>query len=173
MVTNSCAFLLAREAAGALRHPAFPAPSFFRGTTSMHHSGTSCRGSADLCPTSLRGVKRRSNPDFRCGYRSGLLRFARNDGVGGVVAVCKLNQKAKGTHHHRLAVLLPVLMVRSRQRVRAKRGPMTGSAASRTMTPQPILRDARFICTIRDGLAVARPARVRALLRMRSSCAAV
>jgi hypothetical protein len=30
-----------------------------------------------------------------------------------------------------------------------------------------ILRDARLICTVRDGLAIARPARVRALLRMR------
>src|SRR5262249_23261376 len=39
-----------------------------------------------------------------------------------------------------------ILMVRSRQRVRAKRGPMTGSAASRTIRPQyrprRILRDA-------------------------------
>jgi hypothetical protein len=32
-----------------------------------------------------------------------------------------------------------------------------------------ILRDARLICTIRDGLAIARPARVRALLRQAAS----
>src|SRR5262245_29240953 len=34
---------------------------------------------------SLRGAKRRSNPDWFRGYNSGLLRFARNDGerVGG------------------------------------------------------------------------------------------
>jgi hypothetical protein len=34
-----------------------------------------------------------------------------------------------------------ILMVRSRQRVRAARGPMTGSAASRTMRPDVQLFD--------------------------------
>ena len=29
VVTNSCAFLVAHEAAGAAKHPAFPAPSVF------------------------------------------------------------------------------------------------------------------------------------------------
>jgi hypothetical protein len=32
VVTNSCAFYFAREAAGEPDHPAFPAPSHFRGT---------------------------------------------------------------------------------------------------------------------------------------------
>ena len=37
----------ARKAAGAFRHPAFPAPSVFRGSMMMmHHSGIWCRGNA-------------------------------------------------------------------------------------------------------------------------------
>jgi hypothetical protein len=45
-------------------------------------------------------------------------------------------------------------MVRSGQRVRAKRGPMTGSGASRTMRPQSglILRDARERAPQDEGL---------------------
>ena len=48
VVTNSCGFLFfPREAAGALKHPAFPTPSLGEGT--MDNSGRSCRGNADVC----------------------------------------------------------------------------------------------------------------------------
>src|SRR5262249_24502829 len=38
------------EAAGAVKHPAFPAPSHFRGRGTGKTSDTSCRGNARSCP---------------------------------------------------------------------------------------------------------------------------
>src|ERR1700761_7190082 len=43
VVSNSCAFFTAHEAAGAVERPAFPAPSEFRGHDDWQSSGTSCR----------------------------------------------------------------------------------------------------------------------------------
>jgi hypothetical protein len=39
-------FFVARKAAGAFVHPAFPAPSDFSGSDVMHNSGKSCRENA-------------------------------------------------------------------------------------------------------------------------------
>jgi hypothetical protein len=48
-------------------HPAFPAPSVFRGTRMMQNSGIICAAGmlnyVRVASTSLRGAKRRSNPD--------------------------------------------------------------------------------------------------------------
>ena len=43
-----CTFF-ARKARGCGLHPAFPAPSFFRGRRMMHHSGISCRENMEAC----------------------------------------------------------------------------------------------------------------------------
>ena len=41
---------LARKARGCGQHPALPAPSRWRATMTMHHSGKSCRENVDVCP---------------------------------------------------------------------------------------------------------------------------
>jgi len=41
--------IFAHWAMGAAKHPAFPAPSSLRGRRTMHHSGISCRGNAQVC----------------------------------------------------------------------------------------------------------------------------
>ncbi len=47
VVTNSCAFYLRTRGCGCGVHPAFPAPSFPRGTPMTQGSGISCRENAD------------------------------------------------------------------------------------------------------------------------------
>ena len=49
VVTNSCAFYIASEAAGALIHPAFPAPSVWEAERFLKHSEALPRGNADTC----------------------------------------------------------------------------------------------------------------------------
>jgi hypothetical protein len=79
---------------GALGHPAFPAPSHITSRDNVDASlgRTERRGKAKVCPTSLRGVKRRSNPVLLCALKWIASRslssgahsrdpLARNDGV--------------------------------------------------------------------------------------------
>jgi hypothetical protein len=51
-----------REAAGALEHPAFPAPSILRGILFQQSSGIKCRENAEVWVRHCEERKRRSNP---------------------------------------------------------------------------------------------------------------
>jgi hypothetical protein len=57
--TNSCAFFLHARLWVRAAHPAFPAPSPNEGHGIARLGRNSRRENADLCPASLRGVKRR------------------------------------------------------------------------------------------------------------------
>jgi hypothetical protein len=48
-VTNSCAFYFRTRGCGCIGHPAFPAPSVYRGTVFWQSSGVSRRENAELC----------------------------------------------------------------------------------------------------------------------------
>jgi hypothetical protein len=72
-------FAIAHKAAGAAKHPAFPAPSFLRVmfcTTRADHAA----GVPNRALRHCEERSERSNPGRYAGY--GLLRFARNDGAG-------------------------------------------------------------------------------------------
>src|ERR1700744_3469919 len=78
-VSNSCVFFTAHEAAGArsIRHSLRPLmeEGHEPDTTRANHAA----GTLRHIFSSLRGAKRRSNPDHFRGVHSGLLRSARND----------------------------------------------------------------------------------------------
>jgi hypothetical protein len=48
VVTNSCGFLFPTRGCGCAKHPAFPAPSDLRGTSTLQSPGELRRGSAEL-----------------------------------------------------------------------------------------------------------------------------
>src|SRR4051794_16339545 len=79
-------YFFPREAAGASRHPAFPAPSeFSEGSTLSKLARIAQRdrgGVGGLSASSLRGVQRRSNPAFLPVPRMDCFASARNDGMG-------------------------------------------------------------------------------------------
>jgi hypothetical protein len=62
VVSNSCAFFTAHEAAGAASARSSLRPLLFEGHGSRKASDTSCRGNAELCPGSSLRAKR-SNPE--------------------------------------------------------------------------------------------------------------
>jgi hypothetical protein len=53
VVTCLRAFYIARKAAGAAEHPAFPVPSDLWGTRFLHDPGKTCRGNANCCPVAV------------------------------------------------------------------------------------------------------------------------
>src|ERR1700757_2111389 len=63
-VTNSCAFYLCTRGCGCAKHPAFPAPSIFRGTPFSQSPGRSCRGNVDARHCGPTGP-REARPDDR------------------------------------------------------------------------------------------------------------
>jgi hypothetical protein len=68
VVTTLVRFFCCARGCGCIGHPAFPAPSAFKGERFMHSSGEftprECGVVFEIVSTSLRGAKRRSNPPF-------------------------------------------------------------------------------------------------------------
>ena len=135
---------------GASRHPVFPAPSFWKEgketskaraepaarTRGRVYCLESARGLRRRFNASLRGAKRRSNPDCRRG------------GILDCFASLAMTEK-------RAALKSITLMPR--------RPPDAAVSKHEGHRRAFLLRDARCVRTVRDGLAIARPARVRAL----------